>query len=78
METIVEKLLKEVATILTLDPGSISPQSPLHSLGMDSLRFVELLVFIEKEYALNLMESGLTKDDFQSVASLAGRIEELA
>ena len=78
MKAIEKRLRDEVATLLALDPESISCRSPLHSLGMDSLRFVELLVFIEGEYSLNLMESGLTKEDFQTIASLAARIEELA
>ncbi len=76
MKNIEETLLNEVATILTVERGSVSPHTPLHSLGMDSLRFVELLVFIENQFSLNLMDSGLAKEDFETIDALAKRIAE--
>ncbi len=76
MKNIEETLINEVATILSVDPDTVSHDAPLHSLGMDSLRFVELLVFIESQFSLNLMDSGLTKADFQTIGALARRIAE--
>jgi acyl carrier protein len=69
-----DKLINQVAAILSIDSQKIKPEAPLASLGVDSLSFVELLVFIEKEFKVKLMESGLTGEDFKSIRSLAKRI----
>ncbi len=74
-EEIEKKLIGEFATILGKDPAVIEADTPLHSLGVDSLGLVEVLVFIEKTFSLNLMESGLSKKDFKTISSLAGCIE---
>ena len=74
LKQIEEKLIRQIATILSVDSQKIKPEAPLHSLGVDSLSFVELLVFIEKEFKIKLMESGLTGEDFKTIHSLARRI----
>ena len=71
----IEKALaNEISIILGVEAAQIKPDAPLHSLGMDSMSFVELLVFIEKQFKLNLIASGLNKEDFQTISSLAGKI----
>ena len=69
-----DKLIQQIAAILSVDSQKIKPEVPLHTLGVDSLSFVELLVFIEKEFSIKLMESGLQAEDFKTVSSLARRI----
>ncbi len=76
-KVIEEILIKEVAAILSVDPGSIKPEIPLHEMGLDSLGFVELLVGIEKKLKLKLMESGLTRSDFRTIRSLSAKIGAL-
>jgi acyl carrier protein len=71
MSNVEDTLRQEIASILNLEISVVTPDAPLRALGMDSLRFVELLVSIEKVFGLNLLESGLTREDFQSVRSLA-------
>jgi len=66
-----QKLIRQVAAILSMDASKIGPEVPLAALGVDSLSFVELLVFIEKEFKIKLMESGMTRDDFRTIRSLA-------
>jgi len=68
------KLIRQVAAILSLDSQKIKPEVPLHTLGVDSLSFVELLVFIEKEFKIKLMDSGLQAEDFKTIHSLSRRI----
>ena len=74
LKQVEEKLIRQIAAILSIDSKKIKPEALLHSLGVDSLSFVELLVFIEKEFSIKLMESGLTGDDFKTIQSLARRI----
>jgi len=71
-----EKLINQIASILSVDNKKIKPEVPLHTLGVDSLSFVELLVFIEKEFKIKLMDSGLQAEDFKTVSSLARRISK--
>jgi len=77
VEQIEELLIAEVANILSLDPQTVTADAPLHSLGMSSMAFVELLVVIEKAFDLKLMETDLTRDDFQAIRSLALRISRM-
>jgi len=72
-----DTLISEVASILSQEPTEIAPDAPLHTLGLDSLGFVELLVFIEKTFGLALMELGLSREDFQTIRSLAACIHRL-
>jgi acyl carrier protein len=67
-------LIKEVAVILEEDVSNINAEKTLVELGIDSLSFVELLVAIEKNFGVKLMESGLTKEDFRTLGTLARRI----
>ena len=68
-------LAQEIATILSVDPSMVIPNVPLHEIGVNSLSFVELLVFIEKTFNIELMESGLTREDFRTIRSLALSIQ---
>ena len=71
----IEKILtSEVASILSRITSEIALEVPLHTLGIDSLGFVELLVFIEKRFNLKLIESGLSRKDFENIRALANRI----
>ncbi len=69
-------LIAEVAAILARDASSIRPDTPLHTLGVDSMSFVEILVFIEKKFGLALIESGLTREDFETIRALASSISK--
>jgi len=77
VKEIEEILIREVAAILSVGSSTIVPDVPLHELGVDSLSFVELLVVIEKTFNLKLMETSLTKEDFQTIRSLASCISRM-
>jgi len=64
-------LISEVATISASNADDVAVDASLHDLGIDSLGFVELLVAIEKRFELKLIESGLTREDFETIKSLA-------
>lgn len=74
VQEIEEKLIKVIATITNQQPAEISPDKPFHDLGIDSLGFVEILVFIEKNLKLQLIASQLNRKDFETVRSLAAFI----
>lgn len=67
-------LLQGIASITNQDASIIAPDRPFHDLGIDSLGFVEILVFIEKTFSLPLIASDLNRKDFETIRSLAGYI----
>jgi len=77
LSSIETALIREIATILSVDEASLTRETSLQSLGLDSIRFVEILIFIEKEFDVRLMEAGLTRDDLSSVATLAKCVAEV-
>lgn len=66
-----EKLIEGISAIMSMDRSSMAPDMPFKELGLDSLGFVEVLVFIEKTFKLNMVELDLTKKDFETINSLA-------
>ncbi|MFH0753951.1 MAG: phosphopantetheine-binding protein [Candidatus Omnitrophota bacterium] len=67
-------LVKEIGIIL--GGVAVGDETPLHELGLDSMGFVELLVFIEKKFNLKLVDSGLARDNFKTVRALANSIHD--
>ena len=74
VDDVLLKLRSHVALLLGVEVSEVASDRPLHELGLDSMGFVDLLVFIEKQFGLSLMNSGLSQDDFASLAVLARRI----
>lgn len=77
VKEIENKLIRQLSEILSSPVVKIRPEIPLHELGVDSLSFVELLVFIEKEFKIKLMESGISRGDFKTINSLARCINKI-
>lgn len=77
VKEIENKLIRQLSVILSSSMAGIKSEIPLHELGVDSLSFVELLVFIEREFKIKLMESGITREDFRTLHSLAVCINKI-
>ncbi|HEX9021637.1 MAG TPA: acyl carrier protein [Nitrospirota bacterium] len=69
-------LAEGIATIISAEKKALAFDQPFHDLGVDSLGFVELLVFIEKTFKLQLIQSDLTRKDFETIRSLASFIHK--
>jgi len=74
LQDIENKLIQTIASITHQEMNAVMPDKPFHELGIDSLGFVEILVFIEKTFKLQLIASDLTKKDFETIHSLASFI----
>ena len=68
---ILEFLVRETGIILSGRKNEISGETPLASLGFDSMSFVELLISIEKKFNIKLIEIGLPPDDMKTLGTLA-------
>lgn len=71
LETIHQQLASEIEALVNLEPGTITPDSDLTTLGIDSLRFVSLVLAIESRFDVNLMKKGVTDQDTKTVRTLA-------
>lgn len=67
-------LVAEITTILSGTLGEVTPETPLHTLGLDSLRLFELFILVEKQFGLSLLDGPLTRQMLESPASLAMHI----
>ena len=76
MQKIQEELVQKVAGILSMNPENMDVNTPLHSMGLDSMRMVELIVFVEKNYGVDLMATGLRREDVASISALACTVEK--
>lgn len=74
VQEIEEKLIQGISSITNKDKTAVAPDRPFPELGIDSLGFVEILVYIEKTFKLQLIASDLTKKDFETIHSLASYI----
>jgi acyl carrier protein len=76
VQEIEESLKQAIASVTNKDIADIETDRPFHDLGIDSLGFIEILVFIEKTFKLQLIATDLTRKDFESVHSLAAFISK--
>ncbi len=74
LQEIENKLIEVISSITNQDVSAITPDKPFPDLGIDSLGFVEILVYIEKNFKLQLITTSLNKRDFETVHSLASFI----
>ncbi len=74
LQEIENKLIGVISSITNQDVSAITPDKPFPDLGIDSLGFVEILVYIEKNFKLQLISTSLNKKDFETVHSLASFI----
>jgi len=68
------QLIQRISSITNRDSAAIRSDVPFPELGIDSLGFVEILVFIEKDFNLQLIASDLTRKDFETISSIAAFI----
>lgn len=68
-------LIELVADMLDVSRDTIDPQAPLHTLGLDSMRLVEIMVFIETRYGVDLMDDNLKREEMATLDALAQTIE---
>lgn len=76
IESIQKQLGIEIETLLSLKSGTIKPDTDLTVLGIDSLRFVSLLLVIEQNFGVSLLKTGLTNEDTKSVRNLAAAVHK--
>jgi acyl carrier protein len=74
LESIQKQLCAEIEMLLSLKPGSVTPDTDLPALGIASLDFVSLMLAIEQKFGVDLMQKGIKIEDTQSPRSLAAAV----
>lgn len=67
-------LVTEIAGILDDSSQTITAETPLDLLGLDSLRLFELFILVEKQFGVSLLDSPLTRETLENPAALARHI----
>lgn len=78
IDIVTEKLVQQISMTIGEAPENIGTQSPFHELGVDSLGLVELFVFVEKEFGVELMNSEVAQDADMTLDKLARHIIQLS
>lgn len=76
MDALIEKLKVQIIEQLNLaevKPEDINPDSPLFGdgLGLDSIDALELIVLLEKHYAIKIQNPADGKKIFESIRTMA-------
>ena len=74
VQDIEKQLIQGISSITNKDASMVAPDKPFHDLGIDSMGFVEILVYVEKTFKLQLITTDLTRKDFETIHSLASFI----
>ncbi len=74
LESIQQQLCTEIEILCGLKRGAVNESTDLTKLGIDSLKFVSLLLVIEQKFGVSLMKTGLKPDDTKSAPNFAAAI----
>jgi acyl carrier protein len=77
LEDVQDALRQELAMVLNQPPAELALDLPLHEIGVDSIAFVELMVFIEKRFGISLLDAQLERKDIESLHAIASSVERL-
>ena len=70
----IKEIMVERLRLSGLDPGMIDDEATFEWLDIDSVDALELVVALEKEYAIKVKNEDLQKESFESVAALAALV----
>jgi len=70
-QQIQEKLAAKLMQLLPQQKTKPDIDVPLHALGVDSMRLVEIFIFIETEFGIDLMKAGVEMKDIQTIKSIS-------
>jgi acyl carrier protein len=72
--TEIETVLVNEISKMFPDSANVTADTPLQSLGLDSLRLFEIFVLIEKQFGESLVDGPLTRGMLENISSLAGHV----
>lgn len=70
----IESVLVNEISKMFPDAANVTADTPLQSLGLDSLRLFEIFVLIEKEFGESLVDGPLTRGMLENISALADHV----
>lgn len=70
-QEIQEKLATKLVQLLPQQKTRPGIEVPLHALGVDSMRLIELFIFVETEFGIDLMNAGIEMKNIQTIKSVS-------
>jgi acyl carrier protein len=71
VETIRQQLTKYLNEEILDSPVQIDPETPFSEMGIESYDIIQLVLFIERKFGVELPDSDLIPSNLQSIAALA-------
>ena len=75
-DTMVKELIRFLSGQLNKPEAQISTGDELKSLGLDSFRIIELVLFLEREFGISIPDHAYTPDRLKSVDTLVNMAME--
>lgn len=72
-----EEIKKIVSDVLECSVDTIGNNTILADLGLDSLKFVSMIVAIESKYNIEIFDSDLDFDKFKSVSVICETLKKI-
>lgn len=66
-----DRLRNYISTTLVDASVTVHTDTPFHTLGIDSMGIIELVLFLERKCGITIPESELNPNNFKSVDTLA-------
>lgn len=73
---IAENICIFIRSNLVAEGIEVTPSTPLARIGLDSFSLIEIILFIERQYQLQLPEDALTQENINSSETLANYIHQ--
>jgi len=70
-QEIQDKLAVKLMQLLPQQETKPNIETALHALGMDSMRLVELFIFVEMEFGIDLMKAGIEIENIQTIKAMS-------
>ena len=71
IEAIENDLIQFLRESIVSETLEFNKNTPLNSLGIDSFNLIQILLFIERRFKVNLPDAVLTQENLKSVAAVA-------
>lgn len=72
----IEKELEDYIKALCSPDTEITPETTLQEMNVDSIALVKIFVFIEKKFAVSLINAGLSRENIETFGSMVKLIAE--
>ena len=74
--SIAESLCTFIRSNLVAEGVEVTPDKPLVQMGLDSFSLIEIVLFVERQYGLQLPDEALSQENIYSSQTLANYIHQ--